>query len=105
MLRVVLCNCPPNAAEPIARALVSSGKAACVNILPHTRSVYMWQGALCDEQESTLLIKTSEAMIPALQAELLALHPYDVPEIIALAPTHVLDAYARWALDSLHDHG
>jgi periplasmic divalent cation tolerance protein len=101
MLRVVLCNCPPDAAEAIARALVESSHAACVNLIPGVRSFYRWQDKLCDDGETTLLIKTSEARLPALQALLIALHPYEVPEIIALQPTHVLDSYARWAMEQL----
>jgi periplasmic divalent cation tolerance protein len=101
MLRVVLCNCPPDAAAPIARALVESAHAACVNIIPNVRSFYRWQGQLCDDAESTLLIKTSQERLPALEALLISLHPYELPEIIALEPSYVLDAYASWAQGQL----
>ena len=100
-LRVVLCTAPPEAAADIARAVVEPGLAACVNILPGVRSIYWWQGELCDDGESLLVIKTRAERVPALTDALLAAHPYDVPEVIAL-PIGVAEgnpAYLRWLID------
>lgn len=81
---VVLCNAPPDHAERIARELVESRLAACVNLLPGVRSIYRWGGEVCDEVEHTLLIKVSTEGVAALSAHLVASHPYEVPEILVL---------------------
>lgn len=83
-MRVVLCNCPPSEAESLARALVQERLAACVNILPGVRSLYVWEGELCDDTEHTLLIKTSLQHVPALADRIRALHSYDTVEIVVL---------------------
>ena len=83
-MRVVLCTCPPDSAAGIAGTLVSERLAACVNILPVVRSIYRWEGELCDDAESLLVIKTTADRLEELTRRLLACHPYDVPEIIAL---------------------
>ncbi|MBU0553403.1 divalent-cation tolerance protein CutA [Myxococcota bacterium] len=83
-MKVILCNCPAAEAKTIAAALVTRRLAACVNILPTVQSLYIWEGALHDEPEIPLLIKTSDEAAPALVEALTALHPYEVPEIIAL---------------------
>ncbi len=83
-MKVVLCNCPGDAAQGIARALVERAGAACVNIIPAVQSVYRWDGETCVETESTLLIKVALSQLDALKVFLLELHPYDVPEIVAL---------------------
>lgn len=63
----------------LARALVDENLAACVNILPRGRSVFRWEGKVADEAETYLLIKSTEARVPALKARLAELHSYDVP--------------------------
>jgi periplasmic divalent cation tolerance protein len=99
MLRVVLCNCSPDESEDLARALVSEKYAACVNILTGVKSFYEWDGELCEDVEHTLLIKTTDARVGELKARLESLHSYDVPEIIALESTDVLESYAEWVRD------
>ena len=81
---VVLCTAPPDRAAELARSLVGEKLAACVNILPSVRSIYRWDGELCDDEESLLVIKTASERVPALSKRLIELHPYDVPEVIAL---------------------
>ena len=71
-------------AETLASALVESRLAACVNILQPCRSIYRWQGTVETADEVPLLIKTTEARYPALEAAIRARHPYEIPEIIAL---------------------
>lgn len=97
-MRVVLCNCPPEAAPDIARALVERKLAACVNLIPAVRSVYRWQGEIVDDAESTLLIKTAAADLSPLREALVELHPYTVPEILAIAvdDTASHTAYVEW---------
>lgn len=99
---VVLCNCPDEAiASRIAERAVHEGHAACVNILAGTRSVYRWQGRIETAQEHTLLIKTTAASYQALEQTIVALHPDDVPEIIALPVTTGLRSYLEWIAESV----
>lgn len=83
-MRIVICNCPPDEADGLARALVEERLAACVNIAPAVRSVYVWEGAVQDEVESTLVAKVPEARLDAAVSRLQELHSYDVPEVLAL---------------------
>ena len=94
---MVVCNMPDaDVASRIARQLVEEQLAACVNCLPPVASVYRWQGKVETATEVPLLIKTTEDAYPALETLLLALHPYDVPEIIALPVVAGLPAYLAW---------
>ena len=97
-MNVVLCNCPPDRALPLARALVEQGLAACVNVLPAVTSVYQWKGRVEQESEHTLLIKVSAARVEALAERIRALHPYDVPEIVVLPVDVALSdpRYVAW---------
>lgn len=83
-LRLVLVNAPPDRAPEIARALVERRLAACVNVVPGVRSFYRWQGKLEEDQESTLLVKTRADRVEELTRAVRELHPYEVPEVIAL---------------------
>lgn len=81
---VMLCNCPPDEASSIAHALVAERLVACVNLLPGVRSIYAWDGAIQDDGETTLLIKTSDARVADASDRIRALHSYDTPEILVL---------------------
>lgn len=94
---VVISNLPDRAtAERVADALVTEGVAACVNILGGCTSVYRWEGKLNHTDEVPLLIKTTRAAYPRLQAALRELHPYELPEIIAVPVTAGLPEYLDW---------
>lgn len=94
---IVLCNVPEQSlAQQMAEALVTEQLAACVNILAPCQSVYRWQGKVETACEVPMLIKSSEALYPRLQARLLELHPYEVPEIVALPLQNGLPAYLTW---------
>ncbi|WP_027457034.1 divalent-cation tolerance protein CutA [Dechloromonas agitata] len=96
-IRLVITNCPDEeTANRIALAVVEAKLAACVNILPRVQSIYRWQGAVESVAEVPLLIKTTAAAYPALEAAIRESHPYDVPEIIALPITAGLPAYLNW---------
>ena len=96
-IRLVITNCPDEeTANRIALAVVEAKLAACVNILPRVQSIYRWQGAVESAVEVPLLIKTTAAAYPALEAAIRERHPYDVPEIIALPITAGLPAYLNW---------
>ena len=91
------CTCPdPASARRIAETLVDEHLAACVNQLPGIRSVYRWQGAVHTDSEELLLIKTTDARFAALERRLLELHPYEVPELIAVPVAQGHQAYLDW---------
>ncbi|MBA2664817.1 MAG: divalent-cation tolerance protein CutA [Bradymonadaceae bacterium] len=96
MLRVVLCNCKPEESHALARTLVEERLAACVNIVPGITSFYVWQDKLCEDQEHTLLIKTTDERYEALKSRIQELHSYEVPEIVSLQSVDVLQSYAQW---------
>lgn len=83
-------------AAQIARVLVEKKLVACVNIIPEIRSIYSWQGELCDETEILLIMKTRSELYAELESTVKALHPYEVPEIIALDIQKGLADYLRW---------
>lgn len=94
---VCLCTCPdPDTAARIADTLVAERLAACVNLLPGLRSVYRWQGQVEHADEMLLLIKTTADRLQALQQRILALHPYELPEVIAVEAAGGLPAYLDW---------
>ena len=101
-VRIVLCTFPAAAeARQIGTVLVEMQLAACVNLIPAVESIYRWEGRLETATEVLALIKTSAAAWPALQRTLTELHPYAVPEIVALEPAAVAGAYQAWLLGSV----
>lgn len=88
------------AAMSLGRSLVEEGLAACVQVIPGGTAVYRWQGAIHTEPQAQLIIKTSTAAWPALQARIVALHSDEVPEILALPVTAGLPAYLAWLKDT-----
>ncbi len=100
---LVLNTCPDEeTAQQLAQYLVEQRLAACVNLLPKTTSVYAWQAEIHTEQEVLLLIKTHADRYAALEQALEAQHPYDVPEIIAVAIQQGLDTYLDWINQTTH---
>jgi len=98
-LVLVLCTVPDEAtAEKLAMGLVNARLAACVNAIPGLTSVYRWQGNVEIDSEVQLLIKTRRGRFDELAAWIQANHPYDVPEIIAVAAEQVSDSYLAWVL-------
>lgn len=94
---IVWCSCPDRTvAATLARALVERGLAACVTELPGARSTYRWQGAVETAEEAVLMIKTRAGQLEAVKATLLELHPYDLPEIIAVDVTDGHSPYLDW---------
>jgi periplasmic divalent cation tolerance protein len=81
---IILVTAPASESEKLARVLVEERLAACVNIIDSVRSIYMWQGDLCNETEQLLVIKSVRVVWEKLCARIEQLHPYEVPEIIAL---------------------
>ena len=97
---LVCVSCPPASAEALATALVDAHLAACVSVLPSMRSIYRYKGAVQHDEESLLLIKTAAARFEALRAAVLAQHPYELPEIVAVKLDAAHPPYLQWILDS-----
>jgi periplasmic divalent cation tolerance protein len=83
-------------AQRIARALVAERLAACVNVVPGLTSIYRWDGALHADSEQLLIVKTTRARRAALAERLAVLHPYALPELVALAPSGGSARYLDW---------
>lgn len=96
---LVYCSCPRAEAQALAATVVEQGLAACVNVLGGVQSVYRWDGKVQQDDEALLLIKTREERLPALQASLLAAHPYELPEIIAVPIEAGHSPYLQWIRD------
>ena len=91
-----LSTCPDaDSARRIADALVDARLAACVSVVPGVLSTYRWQGAIERGEEVLLLIKTTHDALPALQARLPELHPYELPELLAVEAAGS-PAYLQW---------
>ena len=94
---VVLTTCASEQdAERLAHALVGEQLAACVNVVPQIRSFYRWKGELETAGEFLLIIKTSRDLFDALKLELERLHPYEVPEVLALPIVAGGENYLNW---------
>ena len=94
---LVITNMPDRAsAERLAAALVEARVAACVNILAPCRSVYRWKGAVQQDEEHPVLVKTTAERYAALEATIRANHPYELPEIVAVPVERGLPAYLDW---------
>lgn len=99
--RILLTTAPPDVAQTIARTLVDERLAACVNLVAGVRSVYRWEGAVQDDPETLLVIKTTQAALPRLEPRLATLHPYEVPEHVVLEPTEVAAPYLAWLVGAV----
>ena len=94
---LVLTTWPASSdASAFARTLVDERLAACVNVLPRMQSIYRWKDAIESEAERQILVKTTESRLAALEARIRELHPYEVPEIIAVPVENGLPAYLQW---------
>ncbi|HEX9291015.1 MAG TPA: divalent-cation tolerance protein CutA [Anaeromyxobacteraceae bacterium] len=100
---VVLVTAPSaEEAARIARTLVEEKLAACGNVVPGVRSIYRWQGKVCDEQEALLVLKLPAKRFPELRDRVVALHPYEVPEVIALRIEDGSEKYVDWIVQSMY---
>lgn len=94
---LVLVTAPDaEVAAGLARALVEARLAACGNVVPGLRSIYRWEGKVCDEPEALLVLKTTRDRFEALRDEVLRRHPYQVPEVVALPVQAGSAAYLDW---------
>ena len=94
---VVLTNMPDrDAALKLARELVAKRLAACVNVLAGCTSVYRWKGEVEEAGEVPVLIKTRAGRYDEVETAIRRLHPYELPEIVAVPVTRGLDEYLEW---------
>jgi periplasmic divalent cation tolerance protein len=99
---VILITVPSEElASKIAGYLVENKLAACVNILPQIRSVYYWEGKVCDDKELLLVVKTKSSIFEDLKKAVTELHSYDVPEIILLPINNGNKEYLQWIDDNI----
>lgn len=96
-VRVCLVTAPDEAtALGLARRLVEEKLCACANLVSGVRSIYRWQGRVEDEAEALLIIKTTAGSVDKLTDRIVELHPYDLPEVIALPVVAGLAGYLDW---------
>lgn len=98
-IRVVLCTCPDQEAERIARAVLDKRLAACVNIVGGVKSLYWWKDNIEKSDETLLIIKVPTELYPELERHLVEVHPYDTPEVLALDVVDGSRSYISWVRD------
>jgi len=97
MHQIILCTCPDHkTAENIATSLVREKLAACVNIIADVTSIYEWQGQTEKSQEHQLIIKSHHSKYTEIENKIKRLHPYELPEIIAVPIERGLPEYLQW---------
>ena len=98
---MVYCTCPDHeAAVGLANTLIDEALAGCINIVPGLTSIYHWKGKRESGTEELLLIKTSKEKYLALETRICELHPYELPEIIAVSMETGLPGYLAWLDES-----
>jgi periplasmic divalent cation tolerance protein len=104
---VVVLTTVPNVADAqtVASILVTERLAACVNVLAEMDSTYRWKGGVESERERQIVIKTTHERVPALQARLHELHPFEVPEFLVVPVTGGSEPYLRWIRESTAKSG
>ena len=103
---LALTTCPDEAsAHAIATALVQERLATCVNRVGGLRSTYIWDGRLQDEAEILLIMKTTAARLDQLQARLKSLHPYQLPELLAITVAGGNERYLDWVRMGVRNKG
>ena len=99
--RLVLVTAPDmESAKRIARSFVEERLAACANVLPGLTSVYRWEGDVVEDAEVLIIFKTRAGLLGRFEERLGEIHPYDVPECVALAPDRVQATYLAWLIDA-----
>lgn len=98
--QLVFTTCPDAAtSETIARSLVEDQLAACVNVLPSMRSIYRWRGQTESAEEQLLIVKIRVRDYPTVEQRIVALHPYELPEVVAIPIAAGLAGYLAWIED------
>lgn len=98
---VLLTGPTADTLRAIGGSLVAERLAACVNVLPGVRSIYRWQGAVEESEEALAIVKTTADRLPDLEARVGELHPYELPEILAIEPDGGSTSYLNWIRESV----
>ncbi len=104
-MKICISTCPPAEADRLAETLVQERLAACVNIAGPVSSRYWWEGAIQCDQEAVLIIKTRDDLVDRLMHRLGELHPYEVPEILAVPVESGSHAYLQWVATEANPGG
>jgi len=99
-VRVVLCTCPAEHADRIARTLLEEHLVACITVVSGVKSLYWWKGKVEDEAETLLVIKAPSAQYQKLEQRLREIHPYEVPEVLSLEVVDGLRSYLSWVTEA-----
>ena len=99
-VRVVLCSCPPDHADRIARTVLDERLVACVNVVSGVKSHYWWKDAIQTDSESLLVIKAPTETFKRLEQRLQEIHPYDVPEVLSLDVVDGSRSYISWVREA-----
>ena len=97
-MRIILTTTPPNKAEEIVEQMVSGRWVACGNILSSVLSIYRWDGEVCRDPESVVIMETKAEKAAAAMDFLQEIHPYEVPKIVSIRPEMVQAEYLHWVL-------
>ena len=101
-VRVVLVTVPDmDTGLRLVRRLVEEGLVACGNVIPGVTSVYRWEGKVQEDPEALVVLKTAEKRLAGLQARVMELHSYEVPELLVLPVAGGYDPYLRWVVDEV----
>lgn len=98
---VVFITVPVEKAQELADFIINNKLGACVNVVPEVNSIYWWKGKVERDKESLLVVKTSMTKLPELIKGVKSIHPYTVPEIIAMPIVAGNEDYLKWIDDSL----
>jgi periplasmic divalent cation tolerance protein len=99
IVRLILATCSPSEADALLDALLSERLVACGNLIPGVRSRYFWEGAIQVDEETLMLMETTDDLAAAAMERLRELHSYDVPKILALEPADCDARYLAWLGD------
>lgn len=95
-MRVVFVTCSPDEADSLLRTLLEERLVACGNIFSGVRSLYIWQGEICDDAETVILMETLEERVEAAMERIRELHSYDTPKIVTFAVPERDAGYYGW---------
>ena len=95
-MQVLLTTIPTEQAKPLVRQLLELRLVACGNILAGAQSLYWWNGEIQEEEESVIIMETTDEQVKLARQAIMDFHPYDVPKILTIEPQHANSAYVDW---------
>ena len=95
-MQVLLTTIPTDQAKPLVRQLLELRLVACGNIVANAQSLYWWNGEIQEEEESVIIMETTDEQVELARQALMDFHPYDVPKILTFEPKHANHAYVEW---------